>query len=230
MSLAEPRHRTFIEETMRLVGSVLGARRLAFYQVDSQHNLCDFVLEDVPPEFHAEYEREMFANDPLHVQRIAGRDLAVARLADASRYASSGQVERYRRFLRRFAVVDTMELLFRNERGILAGLNIAWTEGDAPAGASTHAHAKQLQRYVQFSMLSRLAAGSEVRREAACSFGLTPREQQVALLVCEGRANVAIAACLGIELSTVKTHLLRIYDKCEVDSRSGLVARLSAPE
>jgi DNA-binding CsgD family transcriptional regulator len=217
MSLAEPRHRAFIEETMR-------------HQVDQQQNLCDFVLEEVPVQFHEEYLREMYAVDPLHVQRISGRDLTVARLADAARYASPEQVERYGRFLRSFAVVDTMELLFRNDREILAGLNIAWTEGDLPTSAATYAHAEQLQRYVQFTMLSRLAAASEVQREAVCSFRLTPREQEVALLVCEGRGNAAIAACLGIELSTVKTHLVRIYEKCEVDSRSGLVARLNAPD
>lgn len=215
---------------MRLVGGILGARRLAFYQVDPQQNLCDFVLEEVPAQFHQDYEREMFAIDPLHVQRIAGREQAVARLADAARYASSRQVDRYRNFLRRFAVVDTMELLFRRDHEILAGLNIAWTESDAPTRASTHAHAKQLQRYVQFSMLSRLDVARQVQRDAVCSFGLTPREREVALLVCEGRANAAIAACLGIELSTVKTHLLRIYEKCEVDSRNALMARLNALE
>jgi DNA-binding CsgD family transcriptional regulator len=230
MSIAEPRHRLFVEETMRLVGSTLGAQRLAFYEVDREQNLQNFVLERIPPEFHRQYLREMFAFDPLHMQRIGDRDVAVARLADASRYAPSDHIQRYGRFLRRFSAVDTAELVFRNEHGVIAGLNVTWTEGDLPTSAATYVLAEQLHRYIQFSLTSRLATARAIRLDAVRCLGLTPRECEVALLVCEGHANPQVAARLGIELSTVKTHLLRIYEKCAVKSRSGLVARLSAPD
>lgn len=215
---------------MRLVGGILGARRLAFYEVDAQQNLHNFVLENVPLGFHQGYLREMFAFDPLHMQRISGHEVPVAYLADAARYAAPDHVQRYGCFLRSFAVVDTVEFVFRDEHQVLAGLNVAWTDHDAIATAATYRQAVHLQRYIQFGVISRLASARAIQLDAASSFGLTPREREVALLVCEGRSNAAIAACLGIELSTIKTHLLRIYEKCEVDSRSGLVARLSASE
>ncbi|GAA3023322.1 response regulator [Microbacterium dextranolyticum] len=52
---------------------------------------------------------------------------------------------------------------------------------------------------------------------------LTTRETQVLARVAAGDANKQIAARLGIGESTVKTHLLRIYDKLGVDSRTRAV-------
>jgi len=227
MSLANPRHRPFIDETLRLVGGALGASRLVFYAVDPGQNLQDFVLEGMPPECHDRYVREMFAFDPLHVRRIAPHAVPVARFGDAERYAPRDHVRRYTSFLRQFDVLDTLELVFRDDEKILAGLNVAWTDRDPPPPAATKALAEQLQRYIEFTLTSRLASSRVAWQDATRSFGLTAREREVAQLVRQGHTNQAIATCLGIEPSTVKTHLLRIYEKCEVDSRAGLVGRLS---
>jgi DNA-binding CsgD family transcriptional regulator len=55
---------------------------------------------------------------------------------------------------------------------------------------------------------------------------LSPREQQVALMVAAGRTNQAIAASLEISAWTVSTHLRRIYAKLAVSSRAEMVAHL----
>ncbi|MDN8548179.1 response regulator transcription factor [Microbacterium sp. NM3R9] len=52
---------------------------------------------------------------------------------------------------------------------------------------------------------------------------LTPREVDVLRLVAAGHANKRIAVELGIGESTVKTHLLRIYEKLGVDTRTRAV-------
>ena len=44
---------------------------------------------------------------------------------------------------------------------------------------------------------------------------LTPREREVALLVKRNLSNNEIARQLGIKLSTVKTHIQRIFKKLE---------------
>jgi DNA-binding CsgD family transcriptional regulator len=226
MALTAARHKPFIDETPRLVEGALGATWLAFYTVDQQRNLTDFVLgSGVPRGFHESYLRGMSAFDPLHVRRI-GQDVQVARLGDASRYAPPGHVGRYGRFLRDFAAVDALELIFRDEGAIVAGLNVTWSERDALPSATSHALAQHLQHYIQFTLASQ-AASARSWLEVARSFGLTPREREVSLLVCQGHTNAEIATRLGIELSTVKTHLLRIFEKCAVDSRAGLVGRLA---
>jgi DNA-binding CsgD family transcriptional regulator len=53
---------------------------------------------------------------------------------------------------------------------------------------------------------------------------LTRREQQVALLVCEGQSNQEIADQVALSLAMVKKHLHAIFRKLEVTSRSRLMA------
>lgn len=64
---------------------------------------------------------------------------------------------------------------------------------------------------------------------------LTPREQQVLLLVAAGLANKNIAARLGVSLQTVKLHRGRLMEKLQFDSVAQLVqfadrARASLPD
>ncbi|MGC4109530.1 MAG: helix-turn-helix transcriptional regulator [Nocardioides sp.] len=64
----------------------------------------------------------------------------------------------------------------------------------------------------------------EQRESTAVS--LSPREQQIALMVASGRTNQAIAGSLEISAWTVSTHLRRIYAKLAVSSRAEMVAHL----
>lgn len=60
-------------------------------------------------------------------------------------------------------------------------------------------------------------------REPAASVTLTPREIDVLRLVARGRSNKLIATDLGIGESTVKTHLLKVFEKLEVADRTHAV-------
>lgn len=52
------------------------------------------------------------------------------------------------------------------------------------------------------------------------ALGLTPREAEVLFWVAMGKTNEDVAAILGASLSTVKKHLLRVYDKLGVENRT----------
>ena len=54
--------------------------------------------------------------------------------------------------------------------------------------------------------------------------GLSPREHEIARMVCNGLTNRAIASLLDISPWTVGTHLRRIFAKFEVGSRAAMVA------
>ncbi|SJN08831.1 Two component transcriptional regulator, LuxR family [Leucobacter sp. 7(1)] len=54
---------------------------------------------------------------------------------------------------------------------------------------------------------------------------LTPREAEILGLVAQGLSNPAIAARLVIGESTVKTHLLHVFEKLEVSDRTRAVTR-----
>ena len=67
-------------------------------------------------------------------------------------------------------------------------------------------------------------------------YNLTPRERQIAELVCKGLRNGNIAKYLQIKPGTVKTHTRNIYRKVHVKSKIAMLLRfvtdardLSAP-
>jgi DNA-binding CsgD family transcriptional regulator len=53
---------------------------------------------------------------------------------------------------------------------------------------------------------------------------LSQRELEVAMMICEGLPDKVIAHRLGVEPSTVRTYLKRIFDKLGVHRRSGVAA------
>lgn len=55
---------------------------------------------------------------------------------------------------------------------------------------------------------------------------LSDREIDIVKLIRDGYSNQAIADHLFISINTVKTHLNHIYQKLEVSSRTGLLARI----
>jgi DNA-binding CsgD family transcriptional regulator len=54
-------------------------------------------------------------------------------------------------------------------------------------------------------------------------YDLTPAETRVFELICEGRTQAEIASFLGVAPSTVKTHLLRVFDKTGCGRQADLV-------
>lgn len=59
----------------------------------------------------------------------------------------------------------------------------------------------------------------EVQRERYTRFGITPREQEIIFLICEGKSNREIKDLLFISLQSVKDHVYRIYRKTGVKNR-----------
>ena len=67
-------------------------------------------------------------------------------------------------------------------------------------------------------------------RPALAEFSrLTPRQREIAALVCEGRSNGEIAAALGCSIPTVKNGLYAIFKKTGVASRAQLMRKLVEP-
>ena len=57
--------------------------------------------------------------------------------------------------------------------------------------------------------------------------GLSPREREVLELLARGYFYKEITEALGISMSTVNTHVRRIYEKLHVHSRAQAVAKLT---
>ncbi|HIY84779.1 MAG TPA: helix-turn-helix transcriptional regulator [Candidatus Rubneribacter avistercoris] len=65
-------------------------------------------------------------------------------------------------------------------------------------------------------------------RRAACEFGLSNREEEIAVLVMKGKNNAVIEKLLCITESTLRTHLRNIYGKAGVHSRQELADTLAS--
>jgi DNA-binding NarL/FixJ family response regulator len=71
-------------------------------------------------------------------------------------------------------------------------------------------------------LAGKLLTGMRQRSEPAA---LSPRETQVLRLASEGHTNAAIGRALHISTTTVKTHLMRVYDKLGVSDRTAAVSQ-----
>ena len=58
-------------------------------------------------------------------------------------------------------------------------------------------------------------------------FDLSPREEQLAGLICRGLQNKAIAFEMGLSEYTVENYARRLYRKLDVRNRAGLVSRMN---
>ena len=56
---------------------------------------------------------------------------------------------------------------------------------------------------------------------------MTPREYQIARLICSGLGNEEIADQLHVMLSTVKTHIRNIYRKTWVNNKMAMLLRFA---
>ena len=82
-----------------------------------------------------------------------------------------------------------------------------------------------LGMWLGVQLVPRAAPSSFVRNEQALkALGISPRECEVLVLLAEGASNKLIARRLSISPNTVKTHVSRLLEKFDAQSRTQLVS------
>jgi DNA-binding CsgD family transcriptional regulator len=207
-------------QAVQFAKGMFDASATVFYGVDDSLNLNRFLLNGIPLDFHREYVERMGQFDPLHPKRAAGQPFA--RLSVMSMKYLNAETAAYRSFTDQFGITDMMEFFFRRGDKIVAGMSVIWTPGcKIPDEAASIA--EKIHDYLEFNLVGRTPSPSE----QANRYGLTARELDVIELVCCGRTNREISECLGIGHATVKTHLIHIFEKLGVETRSAVVALMS---
>jgi DNA-binding CsgD family transcriptional regulator len=209
-------------QAVQFARGILDASATAFYEVDEALNLNRFLLNGIPVDFHRQYMDRMNQFDPLHPKRAANE--LFARLSVATDRRPTAESTAYRSFAGQCGIVDMVEFYFRRNERIVAGMSVAWGPGcRIPDEAMSIA--EKIHDYLEFNLVGRAAApaGEPAR------YGLTSRELDVVELLCCGRTNREISECLQIGLATVKTHLIHIFEKLGVETRSAAVALMSRP-
>ncbi len=101
-------------------------------------------------------------------------------------------------------------------------LSEAGGSGTRSRNEVTHRLRERAQRGELDGSAVELVLGAVARREGRHHrpAGLTPREAEVLILIATGASAPQVAAVLGISAKTASNHIERIYDKCQVSTRS----------
>lgn len=220
----------FIDETLNCFTRVTGAQALAFYTCNMRREICHFERRGLSDAFHQLYVDEMYRLDPFDEHMVDFPNVEVALLSNHLGMHESHR--EYQRFLSMFRISNIVEMVFRSEGHPQAGMSICLPEScDDHAIASILTAAHALHPYIGFNLaISSAIEDGGIGADTVVRYGLSKRETQVVELVCRGFSNGDVASSLHVSVATIKSHLLHIFDKVGVTSRTALVSRLLASQ
>lgn len=217
---------TFAAETLELLRRVLAADWVSMYLVNDAGSRVELASRGAPAHFLAAWwERETSGSDPFAAARqgVSSGELIGLRelvLGDPRRWAS------YLEFLGAFDIVDAAEMVFVHVDEVVGGIRLLWTARAHRTLTDDWATARDLQRYIHYNFLAAWhVAPIGRRRRIIRELRLTAREAQLVESLCSGRTNAELAEQLNITVSTVKSHLLHIFNKVGVDNRAALIEK-----
>ncbi|WP_333993132.1 response regulator transcription factor [Burkholderia orbicola] len=210
----------FALQTVNFARSMLNCSAAVFTWLDSHDQLLPHTQMGWPEETIKDYYTVFASADPLNVYRLIKQRATVVTLKGAKR---DDQHSSWSDYQRKYGLVDEVGFLFWAGDTPLACLSVIKKQGDSPF--STPEPFGQMYDYMQHSF-SMLASVKKVQADHALrnEYFLTEREIAVASLMTAGLSNKDIAETLGIELATVKSHVIRILGKLGIESRTQLAA------
>ena len=219
---------SFGDRTVELVCKALQAEWGVFFLLDETSAGYGYCSRGAPADLPLRYTAQnMEVHDPLHPRRLAQDQRRFTTIFDPSLFADSRSRNEQRHFwafLQSFGARDAAEMIFWNGPRAVAGVSLIWR--NKTSRCRDIALAASLQSYIEFNLVGP-SSGLYAGAPAAHMDELTSREHQIANLVCKGCTNAEIAKLLGVSLATVKTHLLHVFSKTNVNNRAALVHYMS---
>lgn len=180
--------------------------------------------------FHR-YTQDMKAYDPLNVERLVSSGKRVATMGNDFHLAPVSEFERYSGYMSDSGFRDVLDFVFWRDGEPFAGLGILKAPEDPPITSETLRIASSMQPYMEFNLAHHPRQREHQRHGRLRKlYGLTSREVEIADLIAGGLTNQDIAENLGIGVGTVKTHVLRMFQKLEVTNRTMLTIRIASLE
>ncbi|CRM33152.1 CsgBAC operon transcriptional regulatory protein [Pseudomonas sp. 22 E 5] len=195
------------------------ASQAAFYCVDRHLQARDFRLLGMSGEMHRDYLDNYRQFDPLQPRNCLSTGLTVVPLGLAMARQPLRDSRRYRDFLARYGVVDVVEIVAHRADQPQAAISLLRT---AEQGVFT---LDQLAQLNALQVMLQMAVANMQPTDDGLA-GLTPKERQIAWLLRQGASNKQLAQALDVGLPTIKTHLIHLFRKTGVSSRTELVAAL----
>ncbi|KAA8551064.1 MULTISPECIES: helix-turn-helix transcriptional regulator [Pseudomonas] len=195
------------------------ASQAAFYCVDRQLQARDFRLQGMSGEMHRDYLDNYRQFDPLQPRNCLSSGLAVVPLGFAMARQPLRDSRRYQDFLQRYGVVDVVEIVAHRADQPQAAISLLRTAEQGVFTPDQLAQLNALQALLQMAVANMQPCDDALA-------GLTPKEREIAWLLRQGASNKQLALELDVGLPTIKTHLIHLFRKTGVSSRTELVAAL----
>jgi len=195
------------------------ASQAAFYCVDRQLQARDFRLQGMSGEMHRDYLDNYRQFDPLQPRNCLSSGLTVVPLGFAMARQPLRDSRRYQDFLQRYGVVDVVEIVAHRADQPQAAISLLRTAEQGVFTIDQLAQLNALQALLQMAVANMQPCDDALA-------GLTPKERQIAWLLRQGASNKQLALELDVGLPTIKTHLIHLFRKTGVSSRTELVAAL----
>ncbi|MGO4436754.1 response regulator transcription factor [Rhizobium sp. RAF56] len=192
-----------------------------FYRVEGGRTVLGHQLSSLSPYWLDRYCHHFWRFDPLHPQKM---DQSAARLQLLTRDSLRDDATReyFEKFLMPQKTVHQVELYFRQGPQIIAGASLLRNDATGAFSADNLTFLEKLVAFVEGSIFK-----PEDDHSQPGISGLTPREEEIAILIGAAVCNKEICRRLNIELPTVKTHVSRVLAKAGVRSRAELVKKLN---
>jgi DNA-binding CsgD family transcriptional regulator len=175
------------------------------------------------------YRQLYHALDPLAPRRFASSTSTVVDLAELTGDHGRELSPYVSEYLRGLGVDGQTTLHLRANGRIVAGVDLLRAAHTPPITAQQlsflrTSHPLLEQAYA--CAIDGLAASKPV--DVVAGARLTRRETEVANLVSSGASNAEIARALAISEATVKSHLMRVFEKLNIRSRTQLAVMFTA--
>lgn len=213
--------------TLTWLCSALRSPAGVFYLVGSDSQQSHFITYNVDPSYHQRYVQGLYQLDPLHPRYFIEPRERVVTLGDALPTGRRAGSEYFQAFIAPQGIRDIVEIFFRRENRIVAGISLLKYGPSAPLARDDLRLLRTVHPLIEdyLAAVLPLPACGDAHTDAQ-RYVLTDRESVTLCLVQEGLSNKEIARRLGITVSTVKTHIRSILDKTGTTCRATLLSKL----
>lgn len=217
----------FADHFATCAGTIISNTGWVSYVVGPELRIKHFLVCNANGAERADYEINFAHLDPLAPMHCIARQRFVACLHDELSSDSPDHLAYRQGFMQPHRIVDALEIILRSESGICVGISLIRHHRAPEFSALEQRQADALRSLGDF-MLSGLLQTRLAGVEFICERfpAITPREATLMQLLLLGLSNKQICRELEMSLPTVKSHLLNIFRKTNVHSRTELISRL----
>ena len=216
----------FQRESLKLINSLLELSSSVFYLVKPDMRHLGIAFDNMTHSVQKDYLKNYRALDPLNPAKFAETDDILLTIDSQMPAHLLRRSVYYQEFMLPNNQHFVADMFFRREGNIIAVLSMLRNDSLKNFTPAELELLRKQQPFLEYALNAvYLPQRVAERQSMEKQFGLTRRELDVLEQLICGASNKAIAADLGLGLPTVKTHILHIFKKTGVSSRSELLTQ-----